>query len=84
MIAQHGGTFSMADDCLSNIAQGSAALAMFWISKKNQNDKYGINISLHIPSAITEPADCMVLNLRNKFPLLWQRVIGSLLEAIIH
>ena len=43
LIAQHGGTFIWPMIALSNIAQGSAALAMFWISK-NQNDK-SINIS---------------------------------------
>ena len=33
LIAQHGGTFIWPMIALSNIAQGSAALAMFWISK---------------------------------------------------
>lgn len=38
LIAQHGGTFIWPMIALSNIAQGSAALAMLRISK-NQNDK---------------------------------------------
>ena len=44
LIAQHGGTFIWPMIALSNIAQGSAALAMFWISKIKMI-KYGINIS---------------------------------------
>ena len=44
LIAQHGGTFIWPMIALSNIAQGSAALAMLRISKIKMI-KYGINIS---------------------------------------
>ena len=56
LIAQHGGTFIWPMIALSNIAQGSAALAMFWISK-NQNDRSMASTSaISAYFGITEPA----------------------------
>ncbi|MED3020805.1 MULTISPECIES: PTS system trehalose-specific EIIBC component [Bacillus cereus group] len=80
LIAQHGGTFIWPMIALSNIAQGSAALAMFWISK-NQNDKSMASTSaISAYFGITEPA-MFGVNLRNKFPF-YAAIIGSAIAAI--
>ncbi|WP_459502480.1 PTS system trehalose-specific EIIBC component [Bacillus sp. C1] len=80
LIAQHGGTFIWPMIALSNIAQGSAALAMFWISK-NQNDKSMASTSaISAYFGITEPA-MFGVNLRNKFPF-YAAIIGSALAAV--
>lgn len=80
LIAQHGGTFIWPMIALSNIAQGSAALAMFWISK-NQNDKSMASTSaISAYFGITEPA-MFGVNLRNKFPF-YAAIIGSAVAAI--
>ena len=82
LIAQHGGTFIWPMIALSNIAQGSAALAMFWISK-NQNDKSMASTSaISAYFGITEPA-MFGVNLRNKFPF-YAAIIGSLCGSDIH
>ena len=80
LIAQHGGTFIWPMIALSNIAQGSAALAMFWISK-NQNDRSMASTSaISAYFGITEPA-MFGVNLRNKFPF-YAAIIGSAVAAI--
>ncbi|KXY29660.1 PTS transporter subunit EIIC [Bacillus sp. FSL K6-0067] len=80
LYAPHGGTFIWPMIALSNIAQGSAALAMFWISK-NQNDKSMASTSaISAYFGITEPA-MFGVNLRNKFPF-YAAIIGSAVAAI--
>ncbi|KEK23834.1 PTS system trehalose-specific EIIBC component [Bacillus gaemokensis] len=80
LIAQNGGTFIWPMIALSNIAQGSAALAMFWISK-NQNDKSMASTSaISAYFGITEPA-MFGVNLRNKFPF-YAAIAGSALAAV--
>ncbi|MCI0766239.1 PTS system trehalose-specific EIIBC component [Bacillus sp. TL12] len=80
LISQNGGTFIWPMIALSNIAQGSAALAMFWISK-NQNDKSMASTSaISAYFGITEPA-MFGVNLRNKFPF-YAAITGSALAAV--
>ncbi|HEK9101102.1 PTS system trehalose-specific EIIBC component [Bacillus cereus] len=80
LISQSGGTFIWPMIALSNIAQGSAALAMFWISK-NQNDKSMASTSaISAYFGITEPA-MFGVNLRNKFPF-YAAITGSALAAV--
>ncbi|MCG7409085.1 PTS system trehalose-specific EIIBC component [Paenibacillus sp. ACRRX] len=80
LITQNGGTFIWPMIALSNIAQGSAALAMFWISKK-QNDKSMASTSaLSAYFGITEPA-MFGVNLSNKYPF-YAAIIGSATAAI--
>lgn len=80
LIAQNGGTFIWPMIALSNIAQGSAALAMFWIAKK-QNDKSMASTSaVSAYFGITEPA-LFGVNLANKFPF-YAALIGSATAAI--
>ncbi|MEN1937680.1 PTS system trehalose-specific EIIBC component [Paenibacillus sp. 102] len=80
LIAQNGGTFIWPMIALSNIAQGSAALAMFWISK-NQNDKSMASTSaISAYFGITEPA-MFGVNLRNKFPF-YAAITGSAIAAV--
>lgn len=67
---------------LSNIAQGSAVLAMIYINRKNEEEK-----QVSIPAAIscylgvTEPA-MFGINLKYGFPFL-AAMIGSLVAAVI-
>ncbi|MEK3889041.1 PTS system trehalose-specific EIIBC component [Bacillus sp. FSL K6-3431] len=67
---------------LSNIAQGSAVLAMIYINRKNEQEK-----QVSIPAAIscylgvTEPA-MFGINLKYGFPFL-AAMIGSLVAAVI-
>ncbi|MCR8644667.1 PTS system trehalose-specific EIIBC component [Paenibacillus sp. N1-5-1-14] len=80
LISQTGGTFIWPMIALSNIAQGSAALAMFWVAK-NQNDKSMASTSaLSAYFGITEPA-MFGVNLRNKFPF-YAAIVGSAIAAI--
>ncbi|MEY8350383.1 PTS system trehalose-specific EIIBC component [Bacillus cereus] len=80
LISQNGGTFIWPMIALSNIAQGSAALAMFWISK-NQNDKSMASTSaISAYFGITEPA-MFGVNLRNKFPF-YAAITGSAIAAV--
>ena len=67
---------------LSNIAQGSAVLAMIYINRKNEEEK-----QVSIPAAIscylgvTEPA-MFGINLKYGFPFL-AAMIGSMVAAVI-
>ncbi|MDC2866942.1 PTS system trehalose-specific EIIBC component [Bacillus sp. BP-3] len=80
LISQNGGTFIWPMIALSNIAQGSAALAMCWVAK-NQNDKSMASTSaISAYFGITEPA-MFGVNLRHKFPF-YAAITGSALAAI--
>jgi PTS system trehalose-specific IIC component len=79
LIASQGGTFVWPMIALSNIAQGSAALAMFWMAR-NSNDKSMASTSaLSAYFGITEPA-MFGVNLRFKLPF-YAALTGSALAA---
>lgn len=80
LIAQTGGTFIWPMIALSNIAQGSAALAMFWIAKNKTEKSMASTSALSAYFGITEPA-MFGVNLRNKFPF-YAAIIGSGIAAI--
>lgn len=82
LMSEFGGTNLWPMIALSNIAQGSAVLAMIYINRKNEEEK-----QVSIPAAIscylgvTEPA-IFGINLKYGFPFL-AAMIGSLVAAVI-
>ncbi|MFJ7977187.1 PTS system trehalose-specific EIIBC component [Peribacillus sp. JNUCC 23] len=82
LMSELGGTNLWPMIALSNIAQGSAVLAMIFINRKNEEEK-----QVSIPAAIscylgvTEPA-MFGINLKYGFPFL-AAMIGSLVAAVI-
>jgi trehalose PTS system EIIBC or EIIBCA component len=82
LMSELGGTNLWPMIALSNIAQGSAVLAMIYINRKNEEEK-----QVSIPAAIscylgvTEPA-MFGINLKYGFPFL-AAMIGSLVAAVI-
>jgi PTS system trehalose-specific IIC component len=81
LIAETGGTFIWPMLALSNIAQGSAALAMFFVYKHNAKQKSMASTSaISAYFGITEPA-MFGVNLPNKFPF-YSAMIGSAIAAV--
>lgn len=82
LMSELGGTNLWPMIALSNIAQGSAVLAMIYINRKNEAEK-----QVSIPAAIscylgvTEPA-MFGINLKYGFPFL-AAMIGSMAAAVI-
>ena len=82
LMSELGGTNLWPMIALSNIAQGSAVLAMIYINRKNEEEK-----QVSIPAAIscylgvTEPA-MFGINLKYGFPFL-AAMLGSLVAAVI-
>ncbi|KMY48523.1 PTS system trehalose-specific EIIBC component [Peribacillus loiseleuriae] len=82
LMSELGGTNLWPMIALSNIAQGSAVLAMIFINRKDEEEK-----QVSIPAAIscylgvTEPA-MFGINLKYGFPFL-AAMIGSLVAAVI-
>ncbi|WP_174732780.1 PTS system trehalose-specific EIIBC component [Mesobacillus harenae] len=82
LMSEFGGTNLWPMIALSNIAQGSAVLAMIYINRKNEEEK-----QVSIPAAVscylgvTEPA-MFGINLKYGFPFL-AAMIGSLAAAVI-
>jgi trehalose PTS system EIIBC or EIIBCA component len=82
LMSELGGTNLWPMIALSNIAQGSAVLAMIYINRKNEEEK-----QVSIPAAIscylgvTEPA-MFGINLKYGFPFL-AAMLGSLAAAVI-
>ncbi len=80
LISTNAGTMIWPMIALSNIAQGSAALAMFVLAK-NANDKSMASTSaISAYFGITEPA-MFGVNLRHKFPF-YAALTGSAIAAI--
>lgn len=82
LMSELGGTNLWPMIALSNIAQGSAVLAIIYINRKNEEEK-----QVSIPAAIscylgvTEPA-IFGINLKYGFPFL-AAMLGSLIAAVI-
>jgi trehalose PTS system EIIBC or EIIBCA component len=82
LMSELGGTNLWPMIALSNIAQGSAVLAMIYINRKNEEEK-----QVSIPAAIscylgvTEPA-MFGINLKYGFPFL-AAMIGSLIAGVV-
>lgn len=82
LIAEFGGTSLWPMIALSNIAQGSAVLAMVYLQRKNEEAKQ-VNVPACISAylGVTEPA-LFGVNLKYMFPFL-AGMIGSCVAAII-
>ena len=81
LIAETNGTFLWPMLALSNIAQGAAALAMFYVFKRDPKQKsMASTSSISAFFGITEPA-MFGVNLPNKFPF-YSAMVGSAVAAI--
>ncbi|ARK28955.1 PTS system trehalose-specific EIIBC component [Halalkalibacter krulwichiae] len=80
LIGSIGGTFLWPIVALSNIAQGSAALAMYFILKDEKVKGLSLTSSISAYLGITEPA-MFGVNLRYRFPFICA-IIGSAIAAI--
>lgn len=82
LMSEFGGTSLWPMIALSNIAQGSAVLAMIYLNKKNEEEKQvAIPAMISCYLGVTEPA-MFGINLRYGFPFL-AAMIGSSLAGII-
>ncbi|MFS0865027.1 PTS system trehalose-specific EIIBC component [Fredinandcohnia sp. 179-A 10B2 NHS] len=82
LMSELGGTNLWPMIALSNIAQGSAVLAMIFINRKNEEEKQvSIPACISCYLGVTEPA-MFGINLKYGFPFL-AAMIGSMIAAII-
>ena len=81
LVGQFGGTILWPMIALSNIAQGSAVLAMVIVNRKNEEEKQvSVPACISAYLGVTEPA-MFGINLKYGFPFL-AAIIGSALAAI--
>jgi len=80
LIATHGGTFIWPMIVMSNLAQGSAALGVFYMSRHARDRSMASTSAISAYFGITEPA-MFGVNLRYKFPF-YAALIGSGLASI--
>ncbi|GAB6100087.1 PTS system trehalose-specific EIIBC component [Halanaerocella petrolearia] len=80
LIAQHGGTFLWPMLALSNIAQGSACLAMSWMADDPDDKSLASTSAISAYFGITEPA-LFGVTLRKKYPF-FAGIIGSALAGL--
>ncbi|WHY71390.1 PTS system trehalose-specific EIIBC component [Fictibacillus enclensis] len=81
LIGSKGGTFLWPMLALSNIAQGSAALAMMFLSKDEKVKGLSFTSAISAYLGITEPA-LFGVNLRFRFPFICA-IIGSAIAGIL-
>lgn len=79
LISSTGGTFLWPILALSNIAQGSAALAIMFLTKDEKVKGMSLTSSISAYLGITEPA-MFGVNIRYKFPFI-SAMIGSAIGA---
>lgn len=81
-MSQFGGTNLWPMIALSNIAQGSAVLAMVYLNRKNEEEKQvSIPATISCYLGVTEPA-IFGINLKYGFPFI-AGMIGSLIAGVI-
>ncbi|MFC4767110.1 PTS system trehalose-specific EIIBC component [Effusibacillus consociatus] len=81
LIGSTGGTFLWPILALSNIAQGSAALAMMFASKDDKLKGMSLTSAISAYLGITEPA-MFGVNLRFRYPFI-SALIGSAIAAVV-
>ena len=82
LMAEFGGTALWPMIALSNIAQGSAVLAMIYLQRKNEEEKQvSIPACISAYLGVTEPA-LFGINLKYRFPFICG-MTGSAIAAII-
>ncbi|MCM2676810.1 PTS system trehalose-specific EIIBC component [Alkalicoccobacillus plakortidis] len=80
LIASQGGTFLWPILVMSNVAQGSAALAMYFILKNQKMKGLSLTSSISAYLGITEPA-LFGVNLRYRFPFICAIIGASIAGA---
>lgn len=82
LMAEFGGTALWPMIALSNIAQGSAVLAMIYLQRKNEEEKQiAIPACISAYLGVTEPA-LFGINIKYRFPFICG-MIGSAIAAVI-
>ncbi|BCU83154.1 PTS system trehalose-specific EIIBC component [Polycladomyces abyssicola] len=81
LIANTGGTFLWPILALSNISQGSAALAMMFVSKDEKVKGMSLVSTISAYLGITEPA-MFGINIRYRYPF-YCGMIGSAIAAVV-
>ncbi|GGA34989.1 PTS system trehalose-specific EIIBC component [Paenibacillus physcomitrellae] len=81
LIGSQGGTFLWPMLALSNIAQGSAALAMLFVFREQKSKGLAVTSSVSAFLGVTEPA-LFGVNIRYKYPFIFG-MIGSALGGIL-
>jgi len=81
LIASTGGTFLWPILALSNISQGSAALAMMFVSKEEKVKGMSLVSTISAYLGITEPA-MFGINIRYRYPF-YCGMIGSAIAAVV-
>jgi PTS system trehalose-specific IIC component len=81
LIASTGGTFLWPILALSNISQGSAALAMMFVSKEDKVKGMSLVSAISAYLGITEPA-MFGINIRYRYPF-YCGMIGSAIAAVV-
>lgn len=81
LIASTGGTFLWPILALSNISQGSAALAMMFVSRDEKLKGMSLTSAISAFLGITEPA-MFGVNIRYRYPFI-SAMIGSAIAAIV-
>ncbi|BCG58816.1 PTS system trehalose-specific EIIBC component [Paenibacillus sp. URB8-2] len=86
LIGSKGGTFLWPMLALSNIAQGSAALAMLLVFREQKSKGLAVTSSISAFLGVTEPA-IFGVNIRYKYPFIFGMIgsaIGGLVLTINH
>lgn len=81
LISTQGGTFIWPMIVMSNLAQGSAALGVFYMSRNARDKSMASTSAISAYFGITEPA-MFGVNLRFKFPF-YAALLGSALGSIV-
>lgn len=81
LIASTGGTFLWPMLALSNISQGSAALAMMFLSREEKLKSLSLTSAISAFLGITEPA-MFGVNIRYRYPFI-SAMIGSAIGAVV-
>lgn len=81
LIGSEGGTFLWPMLALSNIAQGSAALAMMLVFKEQKSKGLAFTSSISAFLGVTEPA-IFGVNIRYKYPFFFG-MIGSAIAGVV-
>ncbi len=81
-IAKTGGSFIFPVASMANVAQGSAALAVFFLTKNQKQKSLASSASISAFLGITEPA-IFGVNLKLKFPFVCGMIAAGIASAFI-
>ncbi|MGX7025014.1 sucrose-specific PTS transporter subunit IIBC [Vagococcus hydrophili] len=81
-IAKTGGSFIFPVASMANVAQGGAALAVFFLTKNEKQKSLASSASLSAMLGITEPA-IFGVNLKLKYPFICAMIASGIASAFI-